>query len=149
MKELEEKRDRSLGKIISELSRLSGMYFQKQFKRYDIGPSQVTTLHFISRHNGITQSDLTHFLNLDKSSVSSQLHTLEKNGYIVRIAAKDDNRIKKIYISEKTRTIESPLHNVFTSWTDTLLADLSEEEREQLFLLLEKVKGNAKKRYGK
>lgn len=144
MKDLDKEQDRSLGKIVSELSRLAGRYFKKRFKMYDIGPSQVITLHFISRHNGIAQSDLTGFLNIDKSSVSSQLRTLEKNGYIVRIPAEDDSRIKKIYITGKTRTIEFPLHNVFTSWTDILLTDLSEEETEQLFLLLGRIRENAK-----
>ncbi len=138
-------RDRSLGKLISELSRLASSYFQKRFRKYDIGPSQVITLHFIAGSNGISQSDLTRLLDIDKSSVSSQLHTLEKNAYIERRPASGDSRVKRIYVTERTKAIEASLHEDFASWTEILLDGLSGEERKTVFSLLEKIKKNAQR----
>lgn len=133
----------SAGKIIDELSRASHIFFQHQFKDYSIGHAQVRTLRFISNNNGITQVELTKYLKLDKSSVTSQLNNLEKNGYIFRSISSKDARIHTIYITDKTKEIFSPLMNIFSSWTDTLLNNFSEKEKTDIFKILNKMQENA------
>lgn len=133
----------SVGKLIGAIARTAHIYFQQQFKSYSIGYAQVMTLHFVSRRNGINQLELTHLLNLDKSSITSQLNSLEKNGYIIRVVSDDDARVRKIYITDKTRAIEESIHKVFNSWSEVLLQGFSDAEQKNIFLLLEKMLGNA------
>lgn len=133
----------SAGKIIGEISRAAHIFFQHQFKEYSIGHAQVRTLHFLLHNNGITQVELTEYLKLDKSSVTSQLSNLEKNGYINRTISTKDARIRTIHVTNKTNEIFGSLMSVFSSWTDVLLKNFSEKEKTDVFILLNKMQENA------
>ncbi len=133
----------SIGKRIGILSRAAQVYLQHQFRDYPLGHAQVITLHFICRHNGLNQNELVRYLNLDKSSVSTQLNKLEEHGYIKRTTNEADSRARKISITEKTVQIEDDLHQKFSAWSDVLLNGFSVEEKEKVFSLLDKLVSNA------
>ena len=137
-------KDRSAGRFVGELSRAAHVYFKSHFNDYSIGHAQVRTLHFIAHNDGITQIELANHLNLDKSSITSQLKILEGNAYVLRKISKSDARIHQIFITDKTRAILEPLHNVFLEWTQILLAGFSETESDEAFRLLEKMSINAR-----
>lgn len=134
----------SAGKLISELSRAAHIYFHNEFKKYNIGHAQIRTLLYIAHNENFTQKELVNILNLDKSSITSQIQILEKNGYIIREISDKDARIQIIRISDKTRKILPSLLSVFESWTDTILDGFDAEERIEIFKYLEKMKTNAK-----
>ncbi len=143
MKNYKEEHHQSVGKIIGEISRAAHIYFQNDFKEYSIGHAQVRTLHFIAHNEGITQVQLSDYLKLDKSSITSQLRILENNGYIKRKISHYDARVHQIFITDKTKEILEPLKNIFSTWSNVLLDGLSESERKNVFLLLEKMRKNA------
>lgn len=139
-----DKKQSSAGRIIHELSRKAHIYFQHEFKEYNIGPAQVRTLFHIAHNEGQTQKQIGTYLSLDKSSITSQLQILEKNGYISRITSKMDARMQIISITEKTKAIIAPLQHVLSSWTETLLDGFNETERSDVFNYLERMRNNAK-----
>ena len=143
MKTDKEKNPKSAGKLIGGISRAAHIYFQSQFKEYSIGHAQVRTLHYIAQNDGITQMELANYLNLDKSSITSQLNILEGNGYIKKHISKSDARKLQISITNKTNKILEPLKNVFSLWTETLLDGFSEIEKIELFKYLEQMQKNA------
>jgi DNA-binding MarR family transcriptional regulator len=97
----------------------------------------------VARNEGISQLELSKHLNLDKSSITSQLGILEKNGYITRQVSENDARMHQIILTDKTREILEPLKRVFSSWTEFLLDGFSESERTELFKYLERMHTNA------
>ena len=143
MKNYKEEHHQSAGKIIGEISRAAHIYFQNDFKEYSIGHAQVRTLNFIAHNEGITQVQLSDYLKLDKSSITSQLRILENNGYIKRKISHHDARVHQIFITDKTKEILEPLKNIFSTWSNVLLDGLSESEKKNVFLLLEKMRKNA------
>lgn len=134
----------SAGRLINELSRAAHVYFQHEFKKYNIGHAQIRTLFYVAQNEGKTQKELAEYLNLDKSSITSQLQLLERNGYIRRKASDEDARKQVIAVTERTRKILPEMQNVLESWTETLLAGFEEEERNQVFRALIKMTSNAK-----
>ncbi len=136
----------SAGKLIGELSRAADIYFMHEFRKFNIGHAQIRTLFYVAHNEGRTQKELAQYLNLDKSSVTSQLQILERNGYIIRRISDRDARKQVISISEKAREILPSMQVVLESWTGTLLHGFSKEERGRIFGYLEKMKANAKKR---
>ncbi len=133
----------SAGKIIGELSRAANIFFQHQFKDDPIGHAQVRTLHFLSHNDGISQAELTDYFKLDKSSVTSQLNSLEKNGYIKRTVSSKDARIRTIHITDQTKDISDSLMSVFSSWTDVLLNNFNEKEKADILIMLNEMQDNA------
>ncbi|MEA3448287.1 MAG: MarR family transcriptional regulator [Bacteroidota bacterium] len=134
---------RSVGKEIGILSRCTHKYFQHKSRDYSIGHAQVGTLHLICRHDGINQKELIENLHLDKSSVTSQIERLEKNGYITRKRDKNDQRGKRIYITKKTEAIKHDLIAIFSGWSSALMKGFTPEEKETVFCFLDKMKTNA------
>ena len=125
---------RSAGKIISELSKAAHVYLHAEFREYSIGHAQVKTLLFLSENEGVSQLELSRQFNLEKSSITSQLKILEKNGYITRSRSGEDGRMLKLYITEKTRGILKILKEIFHSWTEVLLDGFGAEEKAVLLV---------------
>jgi len=136
-------KNKSTGRLINELSKAAHVYFKSEFGKYSIGHAQIITLLVIAQNEGISQHDLSKNLNLDKSSITSQLGILERNGYITRIVAEKDGRMHKIMLTDKTREILEPLRMVFSSWTEILLDGFTETEKAESFHFLEKMQANA------
>lgn len=139
-----DKKHASAGRLINELSRGAHIFFQHEFKKYNIGHAQIRTLFYIVHNESQTQKQLANYLNLDKSSITSQLQILERNGYISRATSKIDARMQVIGITDKTREILEPLQQVFSSWTETLLDGFNEKERSTIFNYLERMRVNTK-----
>lgn len=134
----------SAGRIINELSKAAQIYFQHEFKKYHVGHAQIRTLFYVAQNEGKTQKELAEYLNLDKSSITSQLTILERNGYVTRKTSDMDARKQVIGISDKTRDILPEMQNVLESWSETILSGFNEEERHQVFSILLKMRSNAK-----
>ena len=149
MKKDQEKISKSAGRLINELSRAAHVYFQSEFKKYSIGHAQIVTLLFIARNEGMSQLELSEYLHLDKSSITSQLKILERNGYISRQTSEHDARMHQLNITEKTREILEPMKTVFSSWTETLLGGFSESERKEAFNYLERMRDNVNRKLGR
>lgn len=143
MKKTMEISKRSMGKELGILSRATQKFLRHQFKEYDIGHAQLMTLHFICRNDGLSQNELVNYFQLDKSSITSQLNKLEKNGYIIREINSRDSRGRRIYKTEKTKEMEDALHEKFLSWSKVLVNGLSIEDLEFAFNVIDKMKMNS------
>ena len=132
----------SVGAMIYELSKAAQVFFQHEFAPYAIGPAQIRTLLFIAKSGELTQNDIAAELDLDKSSITSQLNILEGNGYIRRRRHPGDGRKQLISITAKTRRLLDPLMAVFVSWTATLLEGFDDGERAQIIAQLGRMKRN-------
>ena len=141
-----EKITKSAGRLLHEISKAAIIYFQNELKGYSIGPAQVKTLLFITENPGLNQIELANNLNLDKSSITSQLKILQSNGYITRYTSDKDGRMQLIKITEKTREIIEPLREIFAAWTDILFTGVDKNERDIIIDYLEKMRDNAKDR---
>lgn len=130
--------------MISELSRAAHIYFQHAFRKYHIGHAQIRTLYFIALNEGINQKELALQLDLDKSSITSQLQILERNRYITRKASDEDARKQIIRTTDRTRAIMPSLQGVLDDWSETLLGGFNKQERREIFSILMKMKVNAK-----
>ncbi len=137
------KHHRSAGKLIGIISRASQVYFHENFRPYNIGHGQIRTLLFISKHEGLTQNEVASHFDMDKSSITSQINILEENGYVKRERSEKDGRYFQLHITDKTKEILKPIKEIHSQWTTILLEGFSNEEQEELFNYLERMKDNA------
>ena len=65
--------------------------------------SQLSTIGFLyfSQQGDVYQKDIESFFKLRRSTVSSQLDTLEKKGLIQRVPVSHDARLKKLVLTEE------------------------------------------------
>ncbi len=96
----------------------------------------LTTLY---RQPGISQEEMARSLNVNKSSVTRQLATLEEKGYVRREPSATDKRILLVYPTDKALEIKERLFHCYGDWNSYLTQDFTEEEKEMLSSLMVRI----------
>ena len=68
---------------------------------------------------------------------------LEEEGFITRTPSEADKRVMELYPTEKTLKLMPEITEILNKWEDFLLADLSEEEVEQVHSVLRRMRDKA------
>lgn len=110
--------------------------------------SQLSTLGFLyfSRKEDVYQRDIEANFKLRRSTVSSQLNTLEKKGLIQRVPVPQDARLKKLVLTEEGLRISGEVLQMLHEINDLIIQGLSQEEITCLSNLLSKVEKNISQR---
>lgn len=110
--------------------------------KYGITGVQSRILGFIN-HNSekrdIFQKDIEEELDIRRSSVTSVIQLMEKNGYIERRSVSKDARLKKIIITEKGIEVQRNVWNLIQELEKSLMDELSDEELEVLVSLIDRL----------
>ena len=100
-------------------------------------------LSLVCRRPGLAQEELISDLRLDKTTVAHQLTKLEEEGYIRREIPAEDGRCRRIYPTEKAEAVYPQIHEALESFTEAILAGLSESEQAELGRLTDHLRRNA------
>jgi len=131
-----------IGKKIIILSKRIHRKLDNGTSKYGITGVQSRILGFIS-HNSekkdIFQKDIEEELDIRRSSVTSVLQLMEKNGYIQRVSVSTDARLKKIILTEKGKEIQKNVRNLILEFEKSLTDELSDEELDILVSLIDRL----------
>ena len=131
-----------IGKKIIILSKRLKRRLDNGTSKYGITGVQSRILGFIS-HNSekrdIFQKDIEEELDIRRSSVTSVLQLMEKNGCIERVSVSTDARLKKIIITEKGTEIQRNVWNLILELEKSLTDELSDEELDILVSLIDRL----------
>ncbi len=133
----------NLRKIENSLNRIFGSVALK----YGLTGKQFFILGFVlkqSKKGEITQKDIENFGNVRKSSVSSIISNLEKNGFIVRKPSEKDSRVNIILPTEKAYEIECKINAKKKKVENEIFSCFSEEEIKQCGKLLSELQNKIK-----
>lgn len=111
----------------------------------DISGMQGPMLGFIdakSRTQPVFQKDIEKEFNIRRSTATVMLQKLEQKDLIVREAVEEDARLKKIVLTPKAEALNQRIREQIDAFHEELEAGLTEEEKEQFFVILDKIKRN-------
>lgn len=91
------------------------------------------------RGEDVFQRDFEKACNIRRSTATSILQLMEKNGLIVRESVPYDARLKKITLTEKALQMHRQVDDAFNALEDKLRSRLSEEETTTFFAVLKKI----------
>jgi DNA-binding MarR family transcriptional regulator len=95
--------DLRLGYLIHDVSRLRRMMFDRALAPLGITRSQWWVLAFISRRDGLPQTQLANELDVGKVAVGALIDRLETSGFVIRQADPVDRRVKRVYVTKQAR----------------------------------------------
>ncbi len=127
-----------MGNILT-ISRCATMYREVQLKETGITGWQAPYIPQVVRSPGITQDELSRKLHVDRSNVARQLALLEEKGVVTRHRSEQDKRLVEVYPTEKAKELYPKVEAVFKKWRELLFYDMSEEERDLLEDVLERL----------
>lgn len=90
----------------------------------------------------VFQRDIEKNFGVRRSTVTIMLQNLEQKGYIRRVPVSYDARLKKIVLTEKAEKLQQRVRAEIDLFHEKMEENLTEEEKEQLFYLLGKIRKN-------
>lgn len=106
---------------------------------------QERALAELLREDGLRSGELACRLEIVAATATKMVSRMEASGLIVRRDDPDDARCGRVFLTEKGKSLETPLATLREENEKKLLAGLDEEERRELFRLLDHVRRNAER----
>jgi len=131
-----------LGFLIHDVSRLRRSAFDRCLKPLNVTRSQWWVLAYLSREDGMTQSQLAEELDLGKVAVGGLIDRLEKAGLLRRAADASDRRINRIFLQPKSKQLIARMRQVSHQLNEQILAGLDDGQLEGTALTLDAMKRN-------
>lgn len=132
------------GFLIHDAARMRRTVIDEVFKPLRVTRSQAWALAFLSRRDGLTQSDLADDMSLGKVTLSGLIDRLEDVAMVERRPDPSDRRIKRIFITKEGRRVIKEMRQLTLECNDKMLEGLDAEEVLNTVETLRKLNRNLK-----
>lgn len=134
---------RSIGKLISVIHRYGHSYFDSVFADINIGHGPRNFLAALFCREGMTQEELSESLMMDKTTTARAIRKLVDEGYVVRRRDEKDRRYYHLYLTDKAKMLAPRIWEARARWAEVLSRGFSEEEKEMIYNLFNRLAENA------
>lgn len=143
--EFDQERARQAATLFVANTRRHKRLFRKFVAELGVGNAQHRLLMHLHRTEcAPSQTELARTFEVSTAAIAASLKNLEKNGYVRRCAAVEDNRYNEIAITEKGEELIRQTESIFTSADVAMFADLSPAELESFITCMEKMMNTLK-----
>ncbi|MBR7161499.1 MAG: MarR family transcriptional regulator [Clostridia bacterium] len=94
------------------------------------------------KNEDVFQKDLEEIFSVRRSTMSNIVLRMEQKGFLIREPVSCDRRLKKLVLTEKGENLHIMMESIVFQTEEKLTAGFSEEEKETLSRLLEKLRCN-------
>ena len=130
-------------KNINMVSRSATQFCDERLSKIsDLKGYHAKYLLSICANPGVSQDALARILFVNKSNVARQLSVLESGGYVERRQGAD-KRVSLVYPTAKAVETVLVIKEVYAQWRKIITQDFTEEEKEALLALTDKLYANA------
>ena len=137
--------------LLLKVKKLDNDIMKKLSKYYNIKlkgitATQVQIIKYISSSKEkVYQKDIERFLGLTRATTSGVLKTMERHGLIEKKDNLLDARSKEIILKDPGEKLLSKAEKILYSLEDLILKDISNEDRELFFEVINKINNNINK----
>ena len=119
-----------LGFLIHDVSRLRRSAFDRCLKPMNVTRSQWWVLAYLSRQDGMTQSQLAEELDLGKVAIGGLIDRLEKSEFVRRAADPGDRRVNRVFLEPKSKQLVNKMRKLNHKLNEQILAGLPDPQLE-------------------
>ena len=130
--------------LISYAYRMIQKSFAKELEPYHIGWGHFAILMSLYEREGRSQDSLALSRGFDKTMIAKSVVRLEEEGFVRRETDQDDKRVKRLYLTEKSRNLRPEMERIGHKMNDFLLRDFSTGESALAMKFLRKIALNAR-----
>lgn len=131
-----------LGYLIHDVSRLRRVCFDRELAPLGITRSQWWVLAFISRNDGLPQTQLANELDVGKVALGSLIDRLQDAGFVDRMPDAKDRRVKRVFLTPKARQLIKDIAPVNDHFNAKILNGIPREDLELTARTLYQMKQN-------
>lgn len=126
---------KTLSFYIAMMYRSFSSFTSKKLQEAGLNFGLLFFIIYIGKHPGCSPSQLKESLSLDWGHSQRSISQLSDKGFITK---EKEGRHYVLNLTERGKNAFSIAHHVFFEWDESVLQTFTEEEKNQLFLLLEK-----------
>ena len=116
-----------LGYLIHDVSRLRRTLFDKWLSPLGITRSQWWVLAFLSRNDGMPQTELALELDVGKVALGALVDRLEEAGFVKRTLDPNDRRVKRVVLTKQSKQLVETLRDKNSEFNQRILAGIPHE----------------------
>lgn len=136
--------DRQVIRRLICVNRMHMTVTENSVRQLGVHRSQHHMLMAIGAKSGISQKDIATHMEISPAAVAVALKKLESAGLVERQASEDDSRINNIRLTQLGEDITKQSRDAFDAIDASILKDFSDEDKETLCTLLDRMKQNLK-----
>lgn len=125
--------------LLAQVGAHAASRFAARLQDLKLAPPHAGILRILAATPGLTQQALAAALNMVPSRLVELLDDLESRGITERREDPDDRRRYALHLTDKGRTTLDDIGKISREHQKALLASLSQEEQEQLTVLLQRI----------
>lgn len=129
-----------LGFLIHDVSRMRRAAYDQFMKPLGVTRAQWWVLAYLSRHDGMMQTQLADVLEVGKASLGDVIESLERSGWVERRPDPSDKRAKRVYLAKAAQAMIKRMTTMENEFNSQILAELNTAERTELNRSLSKIK---------
>lgn len=129
-------------RIMSRLMRRHHNHMHTLLQDYDVYPGQPPLMFALEREGGQSQNELARHLGIKAATLTIMLNRMEKNGLVRRESDPGDQRVSRIYLTDKGRDTAGEVRAILGTLELQALEGFTEGEKDDLRRLLAKMGGN-------
>jgi MarR family transcriptional regulator for hemolysin len=134
--------DLRLGYLIHDVSRLRRVTYDRELAPLGITRSQWWVLAFISRNDGLPQTQLANELDVGKVALGSLIDRLQTAGFVERRADQKDRRVKRVFLTDTARKLIKEIGPINDSFNARILHSIPRDDLEMTSRTLFAMKTN-------
>jgi DNA-binding MarR family transcriptional regulator len=132
----------TLGFLLADASRLLRRRFQQESRDLPMTGAQLKIIARLAHAEGLSQAALAGLLDLEPMTLSRHVDRMEAAGLIERRPDPNDRRARQLFTTEKSRELLQPMRARAAAVYDSVLAGMSEAERQALIDALNTIIAN-------
>ncbi|MGL3820017.1 MarR family winged helix-turn-helix transcriptional regulator [Sphingopyxis sp. R3-92] len=136
----------TIGFLLNDTARLYRRAFNARTRDSGITALQWRLITYLRRHEGIRQGPLAELIEVEPITLSRMIDRLAEAGLVERRADPADRRAWRLHLTPRANELLSGIREIAETLTDEAAEGLSEDERDQLIALVERVRSNLSRR---
>lgn len=141
-------RDKPIMAMMYHISRHHFNHIHAELSEYDVYPGQPPLMFALARQNGQSQKELAEQLEITPATLTVMIKRMEKNGLLRREADVEDQRISRIYLTDKGLEILEDVRETLERLEQQAIEGLTDEDIQTLRQLLLRINRNISRSRG-
>jgi DNA-binding MarR family transcriptional regulator len=129
--------------LVSYAYRTIQKSFAKELAPYHLGWGHFAILMSLYGTEGCSQDSLALSRGFDKTMIAKSMVRLEEEGFVCRETDEDDKRVKRLYLTKKSRHLRPEMERIGYRLNEFLFRDFDTAESVSAMKILRKIALNA------
>lgn len=131
-----------LYKIFGHIVKLHFVRSHNVLDKLGLYPGQPPLLFSLYNNDGLSQKELADKIKITPATITVMLKRMEKSSLVTRKQDDEDQRISRVYLTEKGKEVCEELKGVMKSLNEECFSNFTDEEKILLRRLLLQVRDN-------